>query len=95
MEQPLYYWNPSIAPSGMAFVTKDVYPSWKGSLLVGALAHQRVARLTLQGNKIVRDDHMLAELGERIRDVREAPDGYIYLLTDSDTGSILKLIPKI
>jgi aldose sugar dehydrogenase len=94
MEQPLFYWNPSIAPSGMAFVTSDIYPSWKGSLLVGALAHERVARLTLQGNKILRDDQMLGDLKERIRDVRQGPDGYIYLLTDSETGRVLKLIPK-
>ncbi len=94
MEQPLYYWNPSIAPSGMAFVTSDIYPGWKGNLLVGALAHERVARLTLTGNRIVREDEFLGDLGERIRDVRQGPDGYIYLLTDNDKGRVLKLVPK-
>ncbi len=93
MEQPLYYWNPSIAPSGMAFVTSDIYPGWKGNLLVGALAHERVARLILDGTKILRDDQMLGDLGERIRDVRQGPDGYIYLTTDRDEGRVLKLVP--
>jgi aldose sugar dehydrogenase len=94
MEQPLYMWNPSIAPSGMAFVTSDIYPGWKGSLLVGALAHQRVARLVLDGTKVLREEEFLGDLGERIRDVRQGPDGYIYLLTDSDSGRILKLLPQ-
>jgi aldose sugar dehydrogenase len=94
MEQPLYMWNPSIAPSGMAFVTSDIYPGWKGSLLVGALAHKRVARLVFNGIKAVKEEEFLGDLDERIRDIRQGPDGYIYLLTDSDNGRILKLIPK-
>jgi aldose sugar dehydrogenase len=94
MEQPAFMWNPSIAPSGMAFVTSDIYPGWQGSLLVGALAHERVARLVLDGDKIIREEEFLGDLHERIRDVRQGPDGYIYLLTDSDTGRVLKLLPK-
>jgi aldose sugar dehydrogenase len=94
MEQPLHMWNPSIAPSGMAFVTSDKYPGWQGSLLVGALAHQRIARLVLDGNKVLREEQFLGDLGERIRDIRQGPDGYIYLLTDSENGRLLKLVPK-
>jgi glucose/arabinose dehydrogenase len=81
MEQPLYYWDPSIAPSGMAFLTSDAYPGWKGSLLVGALAGQHVARLTLDGARVVVEEQLF-EGFSRFRDVRQGPDGRIYLLTD-------------
>jgi glucose/arabinose dehydrogenase len=94
MEEPVYYWDPSIAPSGMAFVTSDRFPAWKGSLLVGALRGQMLVRLDLDGEKVVKEERMLQELGERIRDVRQGPDGYIYLLTDSSNGRILRLEPN-
>jgi glucose/arabinose dehydrogenase len=81
MEQPLYYWDPSIAPSGMAFYTGDAYPGWKGNLFVGALAGQLVARLTLDGNKVV-SEQRLFEGHARFRDVVQGPDGKLYLLTD-------------
>ena len=93
MEQPIYVWDPSIAPSGMAFVTSDRYPSWKGQLLVGALAGESVSRLTLDGPRITSEERMLAALQERIRDVRQGPDGFIYLLTDSPQGRLLRLNP--
>lgn len=93
MEQPIYVWDPSIAPSGMAFVTSDRYPQWKGQLLVGALAGEIVSRLTLDGTRIVTEERMLNNLQERIRDVRQAPDGFIYLLTDSPQGRLLRLNP--
>jgi aldose sugar dehydrogenase len=93
MEQPLWHWTPSIAPSGMAFCTSDAIPDWKGSLLVGALRGQLLSRLTLDGNRITGEERLLEDLGERIRDVRQGPDGLIYLLTDSDDGKILRIEP--
>jgi glucose/arabinose dehydrogenase len=77
----------------MAFVTSDRYPQWKGQLLVGALAGEIVSRLTLDGTRIVTEERMLNNLQERIRDVRQAPDGFIYLLTDSPQGRLLRLNP--
>ena len=94
MEQPVHYWDPSIAPSGMAFYTGDKFPKWKGNLFVGALGHQTVVRLTLDGEKVVGEERILDDLGERIRDVRIGPDGYIYLLTDEHNGRILRLEPS-
>ncbi len=93
MEQPLHYWDPSIAPSGMAFYTGNVFPLWRGNLLVGALGFELVARLVLEGEKVVEEERILADLDERIRDVRQGPDGYLYLLTDDDDGRILRLEP--
>lgn len=93
MEQPLHYWDPSIAPSGMAFVTSPLYPDWQGSLLVGALRGRHLARLTLDGTSVTGEEKLLSGLGERIRDVRQGPDGLIYVLTDSDDGRLLRLVP--
>jgi len=93
MEQPVHYWDPSIAPSGMAFVTSDRYPDWKGDMLVGALAGQHLARVDLDRGAVVGEEKLLTDLGERIRDVRQGPDGYIYVLTDSDDGRLLRLQP--
>jgi glucose/arabinose dehydrogenase len=93
MEQPIYYWDPSIAPSGMAFYTGDKFPAWRGSILVGALAGQLLSRLETSGDKITGEERMLHQLGERIRDVRQGPDGYVYLLTDSRQGRILRIRP--
>ncbi|NQW01004.1 MAG: PQQ-dependent sugar dehydrogenase [Rhodospirillales bacterium] len=93
MEQPVYYWDPSIAPSGMDFYSGDKFPKWQGNLLVAALKYQLVARLTLDGDKVVAEERILADLDERIRHVRQGPDGYIYLLTDDDDGRILRLEP--
>ncbi len=93
MEQPIYYWVPSIAPSGMAFYTGDRFPSWKGNLFVGALAGQHLARLVLDGEKVVGEERLLTELDRRIRDVRQGPDGLLYLLTDSNRGEIIRISP--
>jgi glucose/arabinose dehydrogenase len=84
-------WVPSIAPSGMAFVTSDRYPAWKGQLLVGALKAKVLVRLELDGERVVREHRH--EVGARIRDVRQAPDGYIYLLTDEGKGRVLRVEP--
>jgi aldose sugar dehydrogenase len=93
MEQPVYYWAPSIAPSGMAFYTGDRYPGWKGNLFVGALAQQHLARLVLDGDQVIAEERLLSSLAERIRDVRQGPDGLLYVLTDSSNGRILRLVP--
>src|ERR1700730_16892030 len=82
MEQPIYYWMPSIAPSGMAFYTGDAFPDWKGNLFVGALVLTHLERLELDGEKIVKEERLLSDLGMRIRDVRQAPDGTLWLPTD-------------
>jgi glucose/arabinose dehydrogenase len=95
-EQPLYYWDPVIGPSGMVFYTGNLFPAWKGNLFVGGHATNDLVRLTINGEKIVDEERLLTEQTPRmrIRDVRQGPDDAIYLLTDSATGSILKLVPK-
>jgi glucose/arabinose dehydrogenase len=90
-EQPLKVWVPSIAPSGMAFLTSDRYPGWKGSLFVGALRGQMLVRLTLDGHRVVGEERLLEDLKERIRDVRQGPDGWLYVVTDSSNGRIIRL----
>jgi glucose/arabinose dehydrogenase len=93
-EQPLHHWVPvSVAPSGMAFLTGDRYPGWQGSLFVGTLRGQALLRLQLDGTKVVREERLLGTLNERIRDVRQGPDGYLYLLTDNADGRLLRLEP--
>jgi len=93
MEQPLYYWDPAIAPSGMTFYTGDRFPGWRGSLLIGSLRPGLLVRLVLDGERVVREERHLAELGERVRDVRQGPDGLLYVATDSPRGRILRLEP--
>jgi len=92
MEQPLYYWTPSIAPSGMAFYQGDAFPGWDGDLLVGALAHRHLARLSLDDDVVVSEVRMLEDQNRRIRDVR-VRDGLIYVLTDHDPGELLRIEP--
>jgi len=93
MEQPVHYWTPSIAPSGMAFYTGDAFPAWKGSLFVGSLKFHYLDRIEFRDGKVVREEPLLKELDERIRDVRQGPDGAIYVTTDSAQGRILRLDP--
>ena len=93
MEQPIYYWDPSIAPSGAAFYTGERFPEWKGNLFVGALAGQALHRLVLDGERIVGEEALLANLSERIRDVRAGPDGALWLLTDNPEGRMLRVVP--
>ena len=93
MAQPLYQWTPSIAPSGMAFYDGDKFPGWRGNLLVGALRFRLLARLELDGERVVREERMLEGTIGRIRDVRVGPDGYVYLLSDETNGVIVRLEP--
>ncbi|HMN80096.1 MAG TPA: PQQ-dependent sugar dehydrogenase [Burkholderiaceae bacterium] len=92
MEQPLHYWVPSIAPSGMIFYTGDKFPEWRGSLLIGSLKFTLLSRLELDGEKVVREEKLLQDRGERFRDVRQGPDGWIYLLTNSPDAKLLRLM---
>ncbi|NVN87914.1 MAG: PQQ-dependent sugar dehydrogenase [Rhodopseudomonas sp.] len=93
MEQPIKYWVPSIAPSGMAFYTAKLFPNWDGSLFAGALAGQMLVRLSLDGDKVTGEERLLQALHERIRDVRQGPDGALWLLTDNTAGRILRVTP--
>lgn len=93
MEQPVVYWDPSIAPSGLAVYDGDKFPEWRGDLFVGALAHLHLRRLEMEGDRVVDQESLLVDLGERIRDVRSGPDGYLYVLTDSGDGQLLRLEP--
>ena len=94
MEQPLYYWVPSIAPSGMAFYTGDKFPQWRGSLFVGSLKFDLLVRLTLKGSQVVGEERLLRNSLGRIRDVKEGPDGYLYLLIDAWDGSMVRIVPS-
>jgi glucose/arabinose dehydrogenase len=91
MEQPIYYWDPSIAPSGLAFYTGQVFPKWKGDAFVGALKSKLLVRLTLKGEKVISEEHILGSLNERIRTVINGPDGNLYILVDNDPGKIYKI----
>lgn len=93
MEQPVHYWDPSIAPSGLLFYTGTAYPGWQGSVFTGSLKFGALVRLVLQGDAVTHEERLLQDLGERIRDVRQGPDGLIYLLTDSPEGRVLRLNP--
>jgi aldose sugar dehydrogenase len=89
---PLHHWAPtSIAPSGMAFLTSERYPGWKGDLFIGALRGQHLVRLELDGRKVLREERLLTDFAQRIRDVRQGPDGWLYVLTDSPDGQIVRL----
>jgi glucose/arabinose dehydrogenase len=94
MRQPLTYWDPSIAPSGMDFYTGDVFPEWKGNLFVGSLKFRYLNRIVLDGDKVTSQEPLLKDLNERIRDVKQAPDGSLYVLTDSTNGKVLRLTKK-
>lgn len=93
MEQPLKYWVPSIAPSGMAFYSGKLFPKWDGSLFTGALSGAMLVRLTLNGNTVTSEERLLQNLRERIRDVRQGPDGALWLLTDGGNGRVLRVAP--
>ena len=96
MEQPAYYWDPVIGPSGMAFYTADLFPAWKGSLFVGGHATYDLVRLSLDGDMVVGEERLLTDLQPRprVRDVRQGPDGALYILADSTAGKLIKLVPR-
>jgi len=94
LEQPVLQWTPSIAPSGMAFYTGDAFPQWQGDLFVGSLKFRLLVRLELDGDRVVGETRLLEDAGWRIRDVRQGPDGLLYLLTDSSHGKLVRLAPR-
>jgi glucose/arabinose dehydrogenase len=93
MEQPVWYWVPSIAPSGMAFYAGNLFPAWRGNLFVGALAGESLVRIELEGERVLKEERLLAPLHERIRDVRQGSDGALWLATDNSSGRILRVTP--
>ena len=93
MEQPIYYWDPVIAPSGAVFYTGTVFPDWQGDLFVGSLKPGLLVRLRLDSGRVVQEERYLGELDERLREVVQGPDGFLYVLTDSGNGRILRIEP--
>ena len=89
--QPIYYWNPAISPSGISFYTGDVFAAWRGNLLIGGLSSNSLVRLRLEGERVIGEERI--HMGQRIRDVRQGPEGAVYLLTDESSGEILRLTP--
>ena len=93
-EPPRYYWDPVIAPSGAQFYTGDAFPAWRGSLFVGALKERRLVRLVLENDKVIGEEHLLADRGQRVRDVRLGSDGALYVVTDERDGELWKIVPR-
>lgn len=94
MLQPVYYWDPVIAPSGAEFYSGSAFPQWRGSLFVGALKETRVVRLEIADGRVVGEEHLLAERGQRVRDVRQGVDGALYVVTDENPGELWKIVPR-
>ena len=93
-EDPVYYWDPVIAPSGAQFYTGNAFPAWRGNLFIGGLASQRLVRLAIRDNRVIGEEHLLTDRGQRIRDVRQGPDGALYVVTDETNGELWKITPK-
>jgi glucose/arabinose dehydrogenase len=93
-EDPVYYWDPVIAPSGAQFYSGDAFPAWKGSLFVGALRERRLVRLAIEGDRVKGEEHLLMERGQRLRDVKQGPDGALYVVTDAASGELWRIAPK-
>jgi len=93
-EQPVYYWDPVIAPSGAQFYTGSAFPAWRGSLFVGGLASKRLVRLVIENNRVTGEEHLLVDRDKRIRDVRQGPDGALYLVTDEENAELLRIAPR-
>jgi glucose/arabinose dehydrogenase len=93
-EQPVYYWDPVIAPSGAQFYTGESFPEWKGSLFVGGMGATRLVRLVVENDRVTGEEHLLADRGQRIRDVRQGPDGALYIVTDQENGELWRVAPR-
>jgi aldose sugar dehydrogenase len=92
-EDPVYYWDPVIAPSGAQFYTGNAFPAWRGSLFIGSLKERRLVRLVIKDNRVTGEEHLLTDRGQRIRDVRQGPDGALYIVTDETNGELWKITP--
>ncbi|HEX8385558.1 MAG TPA: PQQ-dependent sugar dehydrogenase, partial [Rubricoccaceae bacterium] len=93
-EQPVYYWDPVIAPSGAEWYDGAAFPAWRGSLFVGSLGQRRLVRLAVEDGRVTGEEHLLAERGKRVRDVREGPDGALYVVTDEEDGELWRIVPR-
>jgi glucose/arabinose dehydrogenase len=93
-QQPVYYWDPVIAPSGAQFYTGDAFPDWKGSLFVGGLKDHKLVRLTLENDRVTGEEHLLEDRGQRVRDVRQGANGALYLVTDEGRGQLWRIAPR-
>jgi aldose sugar dehydrogenase len=94
MEQPVYYWDPVIAPSGAQYYTGTAFPAWRGNLFIGSLIDQNLVRLVIENNRVVGEERLLTDRGQRIRDVRQGPDGALYVVTDQSNGELWKITPR-
>jgi len=94
LEQPVYYWDPVIAPSGMQYYTGAAFPAWRGNIFIGGLASQKLVRLVIKDNRVTGEEHLLTDRGKRIRDVRQGFDGMLYVVTDDSNGELWKITPK-
>ncbi len=93
-EQPVYYWDPVIAPSGAQFYSGNAFPAWRGNLFVGALKEQRLVRLVIQNGRVTGEEHLLVDRKQRVRDVRQGPDGFLYVVTDQKNGELWRISPR-
>ena len=91
LEQPIYYWDPVIAPSGIIFYDGDMYPEWKGNIFIASLLDMKLVRLELQNDKVVGEEWLLRDRHQRVRDVKQAPDGSLYVLTEAGDGALLRI----
>jgi aldose sugar dehydrogenase len=94
MEQPVYYWDPVIAPAGAQFYTGSAFPEWRNNLFVGSLRDAMLVRLTLENDRVTGEEHLLKDRGQRVRDVRQGADGALYLVTDEAQGELWKIVPR-
>jgi glucose/arabinose dehydrogenase len=90
----VYYWDPVIAPSGMQFYTGDAFAPWRGSAFIGALKEKRLVRLAIEDERVTGEEHLLTDRNQRVRDVRQGPDGALYIVTDEQNGEVWRLAPK-
>ena len=93
LEQPVYYWDPVIAPSGMQFYTGSAFPEWRGNIFVGGLVSKKLVRLVMKDNRVIGEEHLLTDRDKRVRDVRQGPDGALYVVTDESNGELLRIAP--
>lgn len=94
LEQPVYYWDPVIAPSGAQYYTGSTFPAWRGSLFIGSLIDRNLVRLVIENNRVTGEERLLTDRNQRIRDVRQGPDGALYVVTDESNGELLKITPR-
>ena len=93
-QQPTYYWDPVIAPSGAQFYTGNAFPAWRGSLFVGSIKEKRLVRLVISNQRVTGEEHLLTNRNQRVRNVRQAPDGTLFIVTDEDAGELWKVVPR-